>query len=121
YPESSAMRQLRDEIESQGDSVKSWVSEFAYFDKATFTPIDTLYNSYKFSCEDSGNASMSKNRFSSALTDRYPALMRQVKRQYDSLSNSKNYKQARCIIGIRLRKDGDPDPLASNNEPVQPI
>ncbi len=104
YPESEAMRRLRELIENQGDSVKTWVAERGTFEPGVFTGTDLLYVDYKDWCLDNGQTPMSKPRFSQALTDRYQQLSTGRKRQYISPGVT---QQVRGLIGLRLRLPAD--------------
>src|SRR5262245_39914094 len=90
------------EVENEGDSVKLWVVDSAVFEAGYWTNGATLYTEYKKYCIEAGLQAMARPRFTSALCSRYD-----VKQQLKKIGG----KVQRGILGIRLREDGDPDPV----------
>lgn len=97
YPMSADMRQLRTEIEQQGDSLKAWIRDECELIAEAFATTDSLYSDYKSYCERGGNKPLAKERFSIAIGERHP----EVKPSRHRFGGDSQ----RSLDGIRLRLD----------------
>lgn len=107
YPESDAMRELRDRIECNSDGLKLWIRDECEFDPEGWTPSAELYSAYRSYSGENGLATMSHENMSKALLNRYG--------QLKSLPKNIQGKTKRGMLGIRLH--GDKETRASA-EPV---
>jgi putative DNA primase/helicase len=117
YPQSIAMRAARDEIERNGDGLKSFVAEECVIEPSAWIETANLYKAYKVYCDENGHGLMSKARFTQALGERFRTVEPKSKRVPKPVGTALTSYVARGIQGIRLRTPGDPDP----DELVTPV
>jgi hypothetical protein len=123
YPQSFAMRAARDEIERNGDSLKSFVSEECIIEPEAWVETANLYQAYRTYCDENGQHAMSKARFTQALGERFRSLEPKSKRVPKPTGGTTlGSVWTRGIQGIRLRTLNDPDPedVATPATPATP-
>lgn len=105
-PELECQREVFEEYKAGNDSVFEFVLERITISKDDKIPIETIYNSYRCFCQESGRLPVSKINFSRSflnhLNRRYPTAVRT--RMYDNLKRVRGFEG----ISISGNKVGSP-------------
>ncbi len=106
YPISATMRQDLNEIEQDGDTLKSFVAEECVREVGAWVPSADLYAAYRQYCFDNGNAVLSQKKLAGSLKARWGINATGPTRYTDSGGHT---HVARGLEGIRLRAPDEPE------------
>jgi hypothetical protein len=98
------------DIETNGDSIKLWLTENCIFEEGAFESTAVLYHDYRLWCDENGVTTAGRPKMRDVITTYRPSVTANRQRVVDSETGE--IKLVWGLIGIRLRRPEDdlPDP-----------
>lgn len=118
YPESSQMSSLRIDIETNGDSIKLWLTENCIFEKGAFASTVNLYENYRLWCDENGVGCVGRPKMRDVIMAYRPTVVANRQRIIDAATGE--VKLVWGLVGVRLRTPDD-DFSEDNRPPTDPL
>lgn len=118
YPESPAMTLLLNDIETNGDSIKLWLTENCVFEQGAFESTATLYDNYRRWCDENGVGFAGRPKMRDVIMTYHPEVESKRQRVVDPQTGE--VKLVWGLSGVRLRTledDFNDDPAPT--DPVE--